>query len=170
MDGPRLRHACRALILDEHHDLLLCRFDFRHRGRPVVWAAPGGGMDDGESELDCLRRELAEEVGLGLGQDPPKVWRHEVVAQGLIDGYDGLVDHYFLLRTTRFTPRGAFTGQQLEAENITAFAWWSQQDIAVYSGPDVFAPRGLGGHLAALLSHGPPEKPLELFGVEAVAE
>ena len=170
MHRSRLRHACRAVILDERDDLLLCRFDFRHRGRPVVWAAPGGGMNDGESELDCLRRELDEEVGLGLRENPPKVWRHEVVAPDLVDGYAGLVDHYFLLRTTRFIPSGAFNEDQLRAENITAFAWWSQQELTTYSGPDVFAPRRLADHLTALLHHGPPAKPLELFGIESVAK
>jgi 8-oxo-dGTP diphosphatase len=164
MTVPVLRHACRALILDEQDDLLLCRFDFRHRGGPVVWAAPGGGIDPGEAETECLRRELAEEVGIELTVVPPKVWRHEVVSPGLADGYDGLVDHYFMLRTGRFAPRGAFSDEQLAAENVTGFTWWSLEEIRTYDGPDTFAPRRLATHLADLLRDGPPAAPLELRG------
>ena len=159
---PHLRHAARALLLDDTDAVLLCRFDFRDHGGPVVWAAPGGGIDPGESELACLRRELAEEVGLELAHEPEKVWRHEVVEAGHAEGYDGICNHYFLLRTERFAPRGVLTDEELAAENVTGFAWWPLEDIAAYTGPDLFSPRRLGDHLEALLRDGVPPEPLEL--------
>lgn len=162
MSQPNLRHSARALLVDETDAVLLCRFDFTDRGGSIVWAAPGGGMDPGESELDCLRRELTEEVGLELAEAPAKVWRHEVVHPGHAPGYDGVVNHYFLVRTERFTPRGAFTDEELAAEGLVGFTWWPLDDLAGYEGPDVFAPRQLGAHLADLLTHGVPAVPLEL--------
>ncbi len=165
MTRPRLRHASRALILDETDAVLLARFDFTDRGGPVVWTAPGGGMDPGETEIDCLRRELAEEIGLDLSETPPKVWRHEVIAPHAV-GYDGLVNHFFLLRTGRFTPRGVFTDEELAAENVTGFAWWSLEEVLSYDGPDVFSPRAFGVHLSALVRDGVPEAPLDLPPVE----
>jgi 8-oxo-dGTP pyrophosphatase MutT (NUDIX family) len=162
----QLRHSSRALILDEADAVLLARFDFRDRGGPVVWTAPGGGMDPGETEIECLRRELAEEVGLELTQTPPKVWRHEFIAPDRVAGYDGLVNHFFLLRAERFTPRGAFTDEELAAENVTGFAWWPVEEVVSYDGPDVFSPRAFGVHLSALLRDGVPEAPLDLPPVE----
>lgn len=159
---PELRHSARALILDESGAILLCRFDFTDRGGPVVWAAPGGGIDAGETEVDCLRRELAEEVGLALSETPPKVWRHRVVGVGHAFGYDGVVNHYYLVRAARFTPRGDLSDDELAAENVTGFAWWALGEIDAYPGPDLFSPRRLGRHLARLLRTGPQPELLEL--------
>ena len=36
---------------------------------PGVWVFPGGMVEDGESEAECAARELAEEVGIELGDD-----------------------------------------------------------------------------------------------------
>lgn len=162
MTESNLRHAARALVLDDTDSVLLCRFDFRRQGGPVVWAAPGGGIDPGESELECLRRELAEEVGLELVGDLPKVWRHEVVEAGHAPGYDGVVNHYYLMRAERFAPRGLLTDEELAAENVTGFAWWPLSDVLSYDGPDLFSPRRLGAHLSELLREGPPPEPREL--------
>ena len=58
-----------------------------HAGR-AYWTIPGGGREAGESEEDCVRREMREETGL------------EVEVQGLlldehtIDPFDGSKRHY----------------------------------------------------------------------------
>jgi 8-oxo-dGTP diphosphatase len=71
--------------------------------------------------MAALRRELQEEVGLAVEADPPHVWHQQVVAPGHAAGYDGVVNDYFLLRSTSFTPRGTMSGDELAAENIAGF-------------------------------------------------
>ena len=161
-----LRRSARAVILDENDHILLCQFAIPHPAVPagarIVWAAPGGGVEPGETLLAALRRELHEEVGLAVDDDPVHVWHQEVVAPGHAEGYDGVVNDYFLIRTASFDPCGALSGDALAAENISGFRWWRCQDIAGYRGTDLFSPRDLATPLTALRANGIPDTPVLL--------
>jgi 8-oxo-dGTP diphosphatase len=56
---PRIRVSA---ILQRDRRVLLIRHEKPGR---AVWLLPGGGVNAGESLVDALRRELAEEVGVG---------------------------------------------------------------------------------------------------------
>ena len=157
-----LRHSVRALILDEDDRILLCRFAIPEPAGTVVWAAPGGGIEPGETPLAALRRELLEEVGLAVNADPPHVWHQEVVAPGHAAGYDGVINDYFLVRTAGFDPRGTLSDVELAAENISGLEWWDPSEVARYDGPDLFSPRDLATPLTALITSGLPGRPVRL--------
>jgi 8-oxo-dGTP diphosphatase len=164
--APRLRRAVRAVIVGDDDRVLLCRFSSPHPAVPTdataVWAAPGGGIEPGELPLEALRRELHEETGLVIDADPPHVWHQELAVPDQTDGYDRMVNDYFLVRTTRFDPRGALSDDDLAAEHITAMRWWRHADIAGYAGPDLFSPRDIATPLAALIAGDIPRSPVTL--------
>lgn len=139
MPSVNLRHSVRAVVLDEDDRILLRRFAIPGPAGTVVWAAPGGGIEQDETPLAAIRRELREEVGLAVRTDPPHVWHQEVVAPGHAAGYDGVVNDYFLVRTAGFNPRGALSDDELAEENITGLEWWHRQEVASYDGPDMFS-------------------------------
>ena len=51
-----------AVAIDEHNNILLVR-QFRHAVGKFLLEAPAGGIDPGEEPIDCVRRELQEEIG-----------------------------------------------------------------------------------------------------------
>lgn len=157
---PRLRAGARAIVLDGDERVLLLRA-IVDDGR-TIWLMPGGGIEPGESLLTALRRELIEEVGLRLIEDPPHVWHQRVVAPGHIDGYDGVVNDFFLVRTDHFEPSGTMTPEELRAELVYDHRWWPIGDIQTYVGDAFFAPRKLGELLPPLIRQGPPAAPITL--------
>ncbi|MFN3462496.1 MAG: NUDIX domain-containing protein [Terricaulis sp.] len=60
-NGLKLRQKVRALITDASGDVLLIR---PHGYGCDEWALAGGGVEQGETPEDAMRRELAEELGI----------------------------------------------------------------------------------------------------------
>lgn len=58
-DAPRThRTSVRGLVVDGDERILFVR---THDGHVML---PGGGIEDGEGDADCVRREIAEETGV----------------------------------------------------------------------------------------------------------
>lgn len=62
MSTIQRRTRYQAAIL-RGREILLIRHQ-EHRGGNTYWILPGGGSEEGESEEDCVRREVLEETGL----------------------------------------------------------------------------------------------------------
>lgn len=160
----RFRQAARAILLDPDDHILLVRFEFP---TATVWALPGGGLDEGESVADGLRRELHEELGLTVFELGPHVWNREHVIP-MMTGHDGQQDRIHLVRTDRFEPEPTIGWEALRAELVHEIRWWSIDELAdvpteLDAGPGQvrFAPRRLASLIHDLLESGPPTTPID---------
>jgi len=61
-DGLKLRQKVRAVVTSTTGDVLLIR---PHGYTEDQWTLAGGGVEAGESPVEAMRRELAEELGIG---------------------------------------------------------------------------------------------------------
>lgn len=157
MSELRLRAAARAIVIDEEDRVLLVRFDFP--GGRRVWATVGGGLEDGETHEDAVRRELKEEAGLADVELGTPVWKRTHVFELGIQ-WNGQTELYFLVRTTAFEPRPQHSWAQLNAEGVTEIRWWTCDEIE--QSEELFAPSRLGRLLRELLQHGPSSEPIDV--------
>lgn len=160
----QFRQAVRALLLDPDDHILLVRFEFPTAS---VWTLPGGGLDEGESADDGLRRELHEELGLVGFELGPHVWNREHVIP-MMTGHDGQQDRIHLVRVDRFEPEPTIGWDALRAEHVHEIRWWSVDelvrvptDLEVAPGQVRFAPRRLAALVRDLLDTGPPTTPID---------
>jgi 8-oxo-dGTP diphosphatase len=157
MTEPRLRQAARAIVLDPADRILLVEFTFPDS---VVWATPGGGLADGETDADALRRELSEEAGLEEVDIGPLVWNRTHLQPFGQGRWDGQVERFYVVRAPAFEPAPRLSWQELRLEGVSAVRWWDLDDLeATWT---LFAPRRLPALVRGLLLHGPPAEPVDV--------
>ncbi|TMM25252.1 MAG: NUDIX domain-containing protein [Actinobacteria bacterium] len=150
---PVERPAARALVLDRNDRVLLVQF--RDEQGQIWWATPGGGIDEGESAEDAIRRELAEEVGLRAFELGPEVWQREHVF-----AWAGQILHQreriFLVRVDDHDPSPTV---DLAAEQVHEVRWWTLAELETTG--ETLVPARLAYYLRQLLQEGPPATPFD---------
>jgi 8-oxo-dGTP pyrophosphatase MutT (NUDIX family) len=126
-DGMRLRRKVRALVMNEADEVLL----IRPHGYPQdEWTFAGGGVEDGESPIAAMRRELAEELGVGLEADLAElpvtnrfIYSPEHKAKRGLDhdGQDAVMFACLIERETSL---------RLQAEELAEARWFAAKDAA----------------------------------------
>ncbi|MDQ3910219.1 MAG: NUDIX domain-containing protein [Actinomycetota bacterium] len=154
-EAPTVRRAARVILLDENERVLLAKFEY---GGKRWWAAPGGGLEDGETHEQAARREIAEETGHVLGLLGPWVRTREHVFR-----FEGRlyrqVERYFVAHVPAFDP----LSRELGAEAAKAFSglrWWTPAELE--EAEETFAPIDLPTLVRMLVEGGPPEQPIEV--------
>ena len=122
---PAPRSAVRALVVDADDRVLLVRFE-NPATHDTWWATPGGGIEQGESHEDTLRRELAEELGLHEFELGPLISEHERVFpwdRRLTQQHNSI----YLVRVEAHEPRPTI---DLAEEGVSGYRWWALEELA----------------------------------------
>ncbi len=53
-----------AAVVQKDNKILLCRRGFACRNQPGKWENAGGGVEDGETNEEAIKREIKEELGV----------------------------------------------------------------------------------------------------------
>jgi 8-oxo-dGTP pyrophosphatase MutT (NUDIX family) len=157
MPSPRVRHAVRVLLLDDHDRLLLFRGQNPETGA-VFWFPAGGEVEEGESAHETATREVAEETGLSSLSLGAEVWHRRHVFEWRGETIDQR-ERWFVARVASFDV-STESWTDIEREDITAHRWWTIQEL--HDTTDDLVPLSLAVRLDQLLRDGPPQVPTDV--------
>lgn len=97
---------------------------------PPQWIFPGGGIELGETRIECVLRELREETGRNFAAEDISDLDLCVLANtAWFDGrYQTDQAHFYTLRTEEFDPDSAMWTADEQRDTIE-FRWWSAGEI-----------------------------------------
>ncbi|MGD9471156.1 MAG: NUDIX hydrolase [Novosphingobium sp.] len=127
-DGLKLRQKVRAVVVNEAGEFLLVR---PHGYRENEWTLAGGGVEQGETVHQAMRREIAEELGITLEETIEQlpvtnrfIYGEEYKCKRALD-HDGQDAAMFLVRLPCNAPLA------LQAEEIADARWFSRDEAAL---------------------------------------
>lgn len=123
------RKSSRAIVLNKQNQIFLFRYTFDFFAeQESIWITPGGGLDDGESFEEALKRELFEELGIEL-TEPASFVFYRNPRYELKNGETVQSEERFYLVCLDETEFSYTNWTESENKRMTAGKWWSAEEI-----------------------------------------
>ena len=158
----QIRKSSRAIVLNKQNQIFLFRYTFDFFAeKESVWITPGGGLEEGESFEQALKRELFEELGIELsGSDfTPQIY-YRFPLYELKNGETVRSEERFYLVRLDETEFSYTNWTESENKRMTAGKWWSVEEIKA-SGEKFFS-EDIVEILERLSSEQTPKEPIEI--------
>ena len=158
--GMKVRKSSRAIVLNKENEIFLFQymFDYLEDGK-AIWITPGGGLEEGESFEDALKRELFEELGVQITESYPEVYYRNPVYTLKNGKKVQSVEKFFLVRLEE----DAFSFEhwsKSEKKRMLAGKWWSREKIE--QSDEEFFSKDILRILNELSCGNYPKEPLEI--------
>ena len=154
---PTLRYAARAIVIDDAGRTLLFRAAVPGREKQFIWITTGGGLNEGELEPDCVRREVFEETGLAECEIGPCVWRRDQTFPWGEDMVIRQIEGYYIVRVPAFEVN--IEGQEeLERAFLSGHRWFTLEELRAHE--EVLAPANFAELIEPLLAGQYPPEPI----------
>ena len=127
---PTPRRAGRVLVIDRAGRVLLLQGFDPANPNSLHWITIGGGTDNSEGTAEAALRELWEESGINAtaGELIGPVWQR--TTEFSFDGMRYLQEEdYYILRVGEVPVTLAHL-DPIERATITAYRWWSREELA----------------------------------------
>ena len=160
------RSTARAIVLNSENRVLLLRFEFP--GAPgsdaghktIFWATVGGAIEEGETFMQALLRELREETGLSEqnAEIAPPLWfgEHDVPFGGELVHFS---EQFSLVRASDvpLSPAGL---TEEERQVVSASKWWSVEELRTTN--ETVYPPNLAKLIAGIIDGDIPAEPRQI--------
>jgi 8-oxo-dGTP pyrophosphatase MutT (NUDIX family) len=159
-----LRDTARGLVFDPQGRLLLIQYeaaidvDPARPGLRAFWFTPGGGVEEGETHEQALRRELEEEIGVTDAPVGPHVARRETPLY-LFRVPRFVRERYFVVRLPSPDIDASLLAET-ESDPVLDVRWWLLDELERTH--DVIEPRGLVALARRALAGEEPAGPMAL--------
>ena len=125
----QIRKSSRAIVLNRQNQIFLFRYTFDFFAEEEsIWITPGGGLDEGESFEEALKRELFEEMGIALTESAPFVFYRNPLYK-LQNGETVQSEERFYLVDCDDKTFSYDGWTESENKRMTAGKWWSLEEI-----------------------------------------
>ncbi len=125
----KIRKSARAIVINSKNQMFLFQYMFDYlEDSKAVWITPGGSLEEGESFVDALKREVYEELGVQLTKECPEVYYRNPIYTLKNGEKVQSVEKFFLVVLDENTFSFDHWTES-EKKRMRAGKWWAIEEI-----------------------------------------